>query len=88
MPDHRSSLQSDSPLAGAQNSVDKAENAVKQAQSHPSAQMIDQANNTLDTATRAVEQADDSDNQAAYQEACNQLQEAQQQLSDVANDQS
>ncbi len=75
MPDHRSSLQAQSPLADAQNSVEKAGRAANQASANPSRETFMQAENALSHATRAVSQADDENGQA--------LQQVDQQLSDV-----
>ncbi|MED4604322.1 hypothetical protein P9314_27210 [Paenibacillus validus] len=52
-----SSLQSQNPISQAQNSVEKAHHAVTQAQSHPTAQMIEQAETAVDKAQRSIAQA-------------------------------
>ncbi|MDQ0189210.1 hypothetical protein JI721_11735 [Alicyclobacillus cycloheptanicus] len=61
MPNRSSSMQDQSPLSEAQDSVTKARHAVSQAQSHPSDQMVTQARNALDKAERAVAQAAQQD---------------------------
>ena len=49
-----SSRQSQSPLADAQNSIEKLQHAVHQVESHPSARMAEQADNALAKANRAM----------------------------------
>lgn len=81
MKNKETSLQKQSPLADAQNSVDAAENAVNQAESHPSSTMIRQAENALATAGRAVSgvlgEAQDTN---AYQQTVDQLEIAEAKL--------
>lgn len=62
-----------SPLSQAQNSVATAHNAVTQAQTHPSSQLIRQADAAVDRAEKAVSQALNSENQDAIQQAAQQL---------------
>ena len=57
MTDEPRSIQTQTPLADAQDSVEKTENAVKQAQSHPSERMIDQAQHSMNHAQQAVSSA-------------------------------
>jgi hypothetical protein len=81
MKNKETSMQEQSPLADAQNSVDAAENAVSQAQSHPSSTMIQQAENSLATAGRAVSgvQSEAQDTNA-YQQTVDQLEIAEAKL--------
>jgi hypothetical protein len=79
------SLQNQSPLSQAQDSVTKATNAVNQAQSHPSGTTIQQAENAMDKALKAVAQAQQTDNQKALQETELQLNEIQNTLSDLSS---
>src|SRR5579875_3904434 len=76
------SRQSQSPLADAQNSVDKVENAVRQVQSHPSEQMIQQAKNSIDAAENAMVLARANLNQKAVKETESRLNQAEAQLAE------
>ncbi|WP_223069183.1 hypothetical protein [Paenibacillus caui] len=51
------SLQADSTVAQAQNSVNKLHHSVSQAMSHPTRQMVEQAGSTLARTEQAVRQA-------------------------------
>ena len=73
MADDRSTLQIQSPLKDAQQSVAKAEHAVIQAQSHPNDTTLMQAQNSIEHAQKAVEQADASMNQQAYESLASHL---------------
>lgn len=71
-------MQEPSPLAHAQNAVNKAKRAVHQAQSHPNAQTIEQAQNALDRAQHAVSRTDDNiENPNAVEEIKQLLQQEQ-----------
>ncbi|MNI57455.1 hypothetical protein D3C76_366620 [compost metagenome] len=59
MPKPFSSLQAQSPIADAQQSVGKLHRAVRQAQSHPNEETIDNAYNALNKAENALLQAED-----------------------------
>lgn len=65
MTDEPRSIQAQTPLADAQDSVEKTENAVKQAQSHPSEMMIDQAQRSMNHAQQAVSSALQDENEDA-----------------------
>ncbi|WP_426450148.1 hypothetical protein ACP26L_34805 [Paenibacillus sp. S-38] len=65
--DYDSSLQSQNPVSQAQNSEAKAHNAVTQAQSHPSAQLIEQAHAAVDKAHRSLGQVPDGVNPQALE---------------------
>lgn len=81
------SLQEQTPLSQAQNSVHNAHNAVTQAQSHPSEQLIEQAQTAVERAQTAVDQAAHfSHNRPAVQQAQADLAEDQAALSSLEND--
>jgi len=79
------SWQEQSPLAEAQRSVEKANHATKQAMSHPSGQMVDQANQAIGKAARATLDAQDDGNEKAVSElneALYRVQSERQQIED------
>lgn len=80
MTDEPRSIQMQTPLADAQDSVEKTENAVKQAQSHPSERMIDQAQRSLDHAQQAVSSALQDENGDAVAQVQDRLTNAETQL--------
>lgn len=57
MKNQGNSMQSQNPIAQAQQSLDHVHNAVSMAESHPTEQMIEQAQNSIAKAERAVAQA-------------------------------
>ncbi|MNW49012.1 hypothetical protein D3C74_264110 [compost metagenome] len=59
MPKPFSSLQAQSPIADAQQSVGKAHRAVRQAQSHPSEDTVSNAYNAMNKAEKALQQAEE-----------------------------
>lgn len=71
-----SSLQSQSPLSEAQDSVEKLQRAVAQATSHPAGDMISQAYHALARAERAVKDAQSDGNQTAVAKVSEGLQSA------------
>lgn len=79
MPDEPTSMQDQSPLSEAQDSVHKARRAALQALSHTSNQMLEQASHAISKARNALTQIDDEDNPVA----CN---EVRQELSSVEGD--
>lgn len=85
MSDEKTSLQIQSPLSQAQRSIDKAENAIAQAFSHPDDQAILQAQNALEKAQRSLEQAQMTENPLAIRQARDQFKEAQMYLSNLQN---
>gem|GEM_PF-1169337 len=60
-----SSMQEQTPLSQAQNSVDRFSNAVAKAQSHPNADMIHQAREAEERASHALSQAQVADHTEA-----------------------
>ncbi|AOZ93952.1 hypothetical protein [Paenibacillus crassostreae] len=64
---HFSSMQSNSPISQANNSVDRLHQSISQAISHPSEQLVEQVENSLDHAEQAVEAAQGSENTLAIQ---------------------
>ncbi|MEK4511072.1 hypothetical protein EJP82_14940 [Paenibacillus anaericanus] len=78
-----SSLQAQSPLADAQQSVGKVHRAVKQAQSHPSDETVENAYNAINKAENALSQAAGSLNQEPLQRAYEDLQQDQADLEQV-----
>ncbi|GGG00065.1 hypothetical protein [Paenibacillus aceti] len=55
-----SSLQADSTVARAQNSVNKLHHAVSQALSHPTEQTVEQAENSMEHAEQSIRQVNRS----------------------------
>lgn len=68
MKNQYSSLQGQSPIADAQQSVVKVHRAVKQAQSHPSEETIENAKNAAYKAENALQQAISYSEGSIYQE--------------------
>ncbi len=84
------SLQDPNITSQAQNSADKAERAVIQAQSHPSAETISNAWNSIETAEHALNQAMQSDTDGHRQplhEVRSQLEQHRRDLSEVESKQ-
>jgi len=71
------SMQPQNPNAQAQQSLDHAHNSVAMAQSHPNAQMIEQAENSLQNAERSVNQMEGESKPGAVQLAKSELREEQ-----------
>ncbi|WP_062051403.1 hypothetical protein [Bacillus sp. JCM 19034] len=67
MKNNISSTQTQNPIAQAQQSIEHAHHAIRQAQSHPSPELIEQAQNSLERAEHSVQQAANVDNDAAYE---------------------
>ncbi|USB33108.1 hypothetical protein [Paenibacillus sp. YPG26] len=80
-----SSLQANSSVAGALNSVNKLHYAVSSALSHPTEQMAEQAENSLEHTERAVQQADPSFGRAGVELAEELLAEEKQRMSSLGN---
>lgn len=80
MVNQNSSMQSQSPLADAQDSVNTARRAVDEALSHPSSTSMEQADNALAKAWRSVRAAEGNDNRLAVEDAKEQLNGAQMDL--------
>jgi hypothetical protein len=75
MTNNDTSLQRPNSISQAQNSAGTAHNAVTQAQSHPSEQLVEQAENALERAEQAVKQAMGNANQSAVEQTRNDLAE-------------
>ncbi|WP_067623885.1 hypothetical protein [Alicyclobacillus acidiphilus] len=67
MPKHPRSLNAQTALTDASNSLNKAEHAVRQAQSHPDDTTVAQAENALQKADHAVDTIQESENQIAVE---------------------
>lgn len=65
MPKHPASQDIQTVITDASNSLEKAENAVKQAMSHTDETTLNQAEHALDRANRAVDATQASENQIA-----------------------
>ncbi|WP_206099736.1 hypothetical protein [Longirhabdus pacifica] len=70
MPHGDSSLQSQSPLSQAQDSLDKVHHAVSQAQTHPDEQLITQAQHAIVHAENAIDQAKSGADQHTFEQVC------------------
>lgn len=81
--DEDTSLQEQSPLSQAQQSVETADHAVTQAMSHPTYTMIEQAEHALERAENAVGQAANSHNHIAFEETKESLDQAKADLSRI-----
>ncbi|GLG02341.1 hypothetical protein Alches_23820 [Alicyclobacillus hesperidum subsp. aegles] len=73
-------------LTDASNSLNKAENAVKQAVSYPNDTLVDQAENALDRAQNAIDVTLESENQIAVERLTDHYQAAAQKLDEVKQD--
>lgn len=78
-----SSLQADSNVAKAENSVDKLHYSVSQAMSHPTDQTIEQAHKSLTHAQRAIQQAEITSGSTGVQLAEELLSEEQKRLTSL-----
>lgn len=78
-----SSMQEQTPLSQAQNSVDRFSNAVAKAQSHPSADMIHQAREAEERASNALSQAQVADHTEAVVRVKERFEEEQARLDET-----
>jgi hypothetical protein len=83
MKESHMSWQDQSPLSEAQDSVEKAERALNEAESHPSSQMVDQAVHAVTKAARAVADSHLDANTKAQSETELKLSELQSRLGNL-----
>jgi len=75
-----SSMQEDTPLAQAQNAVDRFSNAVADAETHPSETLIRQAHQAEERTLNALSQLQDTEHQEPVDRLMERFEEQQERL--------